>query len=665
MGKSSDILCGGMAVTYEIPKRKRRPSLVREQLSLLLRAHQQLDLLLLDEPRTLADFTDGSYAAVENKHVGQFVRKHRTPDRSYNVGAFSRDIAAGKNTYVYDAHTYHTKVPPEAIRQLVEHYTQPGDLVLDSFCGSGMTGVAALQSRRKAILSDLSPAATFIALNFMTPVVQDFMQVVNEVLTQTQQEEIALYGTHCRTCRALIPMEYMVWSYGLVCQSCGKEFVLWDVARDEQESVRESKIRSEFDCPHCDQHLAKRALRRTKLYPVQVGYRCCKSGLTECKASPDEFDLAVIGAAELAALENGLWHPTAEFPNGVNTRQAIAHGLTSVDKLYTSRNLRAMARLWDIARRWPNDGISLKLMFAVTSLYQRVTKLSEFRFWGGSGNIANYNVPMIFNEQNVFKVFRRKAKTIRDYLEMWQPGDTSPFCISTQSATDVAQIPNDSLDYIFTDPPFGANINYSEMNYLWESWLDVFTDTTHEAIVNRVQGKTLDHYRRLIARSLREMYRVLKPGRWLTLVFHNSSAVVWASIQQALHESGFSLVRTQALDKQHGTFKQFVSENAVGYDLMLHCQKSVHGTVSTMPSKTKPTSESALRAFMARTLAAKPDGFVVRYLHVKRRDEFDYRRLYSLWLKELVESGKTIDLNFEEFRKTVARILTSTPRQEA
>jgi len=661
----SDILSGKMVVNYEISTRKGRPSVVREQLGLLLCAGKDMDLPLLDKQRTLTSFSGGSYAAQTNPRIRQFVRSHRTPDRPYNVGAFSRDISAGKNTYAYDAHTYHTKVPPEAIRQLVEYYTQSGDLVLDPFCGSGMTGVAALQSARKPILSDLSPAATFIAFNFLTPVAsQKFMQAVNEVLTHTREEEVALYGTHCRTCRALVPMEYMVWSYGLLCQFCGKEFVLWDVARDEKESVRESKVRSEFDCPHCGRHVAKRALRRTKLYPVQVGYRCCKSRLAESKAPPNEFDLTVIGAAELAALENDLWYPAAEFPEGVNTRQAIAHGLTSVDKLYTSRNLRAMARLWDIARRWPDEAISLKLMFTVTSLYQRVTKLSEFRFWGGSGNIANYNVPMIFNEQNVFKVFRRKAKTIRDYMETWPRDTTSPFCISTQSATDLAQIPNDSLDYIFTDPPFGANINYSEMNYLWESWLDVFTDTTHEAIVNRVQGKTLDDYRGLIAQSLREMYRVLKPGRWLTLVFHNSAAAVWASIQQALHESGFSLVRTQALDKQHGTFKQFVSANAVGYDLMLHCQKSALVAVPAMSSKAKPTSESALRAFVARTLAAKPDGFVVRYLHVKRRAEFDYRKLYSLWLKELVEAGETIDLNFEEFRKTVARILISKPRQE-
>ncbi|MBI4785518.1 MAG: hypothetical protein HY782_00505 [Chloroflexi bacterium] len=322
-----------------------------------------------------------------------------------------------------------------------------------------------------------------------------------------------------------------------------------------------------------------------------------------------------------------------------------------MDTLYTTRNLQAVARLWDIARRWRDRDLSLKLMFTVTSLYQRVTRLSEFRFWGGSGNIANYNVPMIFNEQNVFKVFHRKARTIRDYLDTWSQPPDMPFCISTQSATDLRQIPDASIDHIFTDPPFGSNINYSEMNYLWEAWLGIFTDTREEAIVNRMQGKTVEDYRGLITNALREMHRVLKPGRWLTLVFHNSSSEIWAAIQAALRASGFELAKIQTLDKRHGTFKQFVSENAVGYDLILHCTKRFHDTAPIHDSKKESTALSAIRLFLASTLKQDPDGFVVRYLHVGRQDELDTRKLYSLWLKKQMEADTIIDLDYHIFRQ--------------
>ncbi|MCI0487030.1 MAG: hypothetical protein L0229_10560 [Blastocatellia bacterium] len=602
----------------------------------------------------IADF----YSPYANEALREFVESHSGSNPEYTINPLPENLVAGKNTYVYDAHTYHTKVPPEAITHLIEHYTEPGELVLDPFCGSGMMGVAALRCRRIPILIDLSPAATFIAMNFLTPVDErKYQSAVEKVLAAIYDEEILLYGTHCRYCKQQVPLEYMVWSYGLICEFCHKEFVLWDVARDERENVRESRIKKEFDCPHCGRHVQKRKLQRTRLYPVQVGYRCCNSGLQESQAAPDEYDLNVIRNSESASITEDLWYPTARLPAGVNTRQAIAHGMKSVDALYTRRNLRAVARLWDIARRWRDREMSLKLMFTVTSLYQRVTRLSEFRFWGGSGNIANYNVPMIFNEQNVFKVFNRKAKTVRSYFATCAQRAEIPFCISTESATDLSNIPDDSIDHVFTDPPFGSNINYSEMNFLWEAWLGVFTDTKDEAIINRAQNKTITQYSELLTKALLEMHRVLKPGRWLTLVFHNSSSEVWSVIQKAISSGGFRIEKTQTLDKRHGTFKQFVSENAVGYDLILHCRKYSGDEAGIKLPHRRVTSPSVIREFIERTLKQTPDEFIVRYLHVKRPNELDSRKLYSLWLKERTESGQIVDLDYEQFRRIINQVV--------
>lgn len=628
-------------------------------------------LELLDRSRSIGSLASERYAPHANPFLSRFVASHATQSDicAGADGDLPAVIVAGKNTHVYDAHTYHTKVPPEAIAQKIEQHTRPGDMVLDPFCGSGMTGVACLKTGRVPVLIDLSPAATFIAYNYLTPIeTRRYDDAYRRVLASCRDEETRLYGTHCRTCGRLVPMEYMVWSYGLECSHCGREFVLWDAARDERSDVRQSKILTEFDCPHCGRRVLKRGLRRTRLYPVQVGYRCCRSGLRESKASPDEYDLDLIEATRTVDPSLGLWYPTAALPSGLNTRQAIAHGFATVDSLYTGRNLRAVARLWDIARRWPDEAEALKLMFTVTSLYQRVTRLSEFRFWGGSGNIANYNVPMIFNEQNVFKVFARKAKTISAYLSSWQSAPAAPFCISTQSATDLSAIPDATIDYVFTDPPFGGNINYSEMNFLWESWLGVFTHTEPEAIINRTQGKTLESYRQLITQAMKEMWRVLKPGRWLTLVFHNSSAEVWESIQSAISSSGFHIERTQSLDKRHGTFKQFVSENAVGYDLMIDCRKMA-GTValkSDTPVNAAAATE-AVKAFALRAMLSRPRDFVVHYLHVKREDELDSRKLYSMWVQERVRAGAPVEMSFEEFRKaldgvSVDRLSPTQPR---
>ncbi len=606
-------------------------------------------------PEGAEDFRPILYL-TPNPHLGDFCNPSTAAKEVEEP--YLESISAGKNTYVYDAHTYHTKVPPQGIGLLIDYYTRPGDVVLDPFCGSGMTGVAAAERGRKVILSDLSPAAAFIAYNLNTPIDPgEYLQAVYRLLEEAEDLEHFLYDTHCRACGKLAPMLYTVWSYGFVCDHCHKEFVLWDVARDERPSVKESKIKSEFDCPHCQAGLKKRALRRTRRYPVLVGYRCCERSLKEATSPPDESDLATIEKIEPHGIPQPLWYPTAPFPDGVNTRQPVAAGIITVDKAYTPRALWAMAHLWDRAQKWPEPEVRDKLLFTLTSLYQRVTVFSEFRFWGGSGNTANFNVPAIMNEQNVFRAFERKANTISWYFKHAAPV-ARKLQVSAQSASRLAQLPDKSVDYVFTDPPFGGNINYSEMNFLWESWLRVYTDNKEEAIVNKVQKKGFDEYRELLTAAFSEIRRVLKDNGWLTVVFHNSSDKVWMALQQAISEAGFKIRGTQTFDKEHGTFKQFVSDNAVGYDLVIHCRKSEESRPPSLKEKSDVLEQA--KAFAQQAVRGELQNYIVRYLHVRRGDEFDYRKLYANWLADALPKS-LVSLSFEEFRGLVDEVL----RQEA
>ena len=168
--------------------------------------------------------------------------------------------------------------------------------------------------------------------------------------------------------------------------------------------------------------------------------------------------------------------PRNELPDGVNLNQPKRHGYDTVDKLYTPRNLAACGAIWREIRRLADPELASAITFVFTSMYQRVTRLSEYRFWGGSGNMANFNVPQISNESNVFVTFQRKAETIRKHLVATAQNYGGTCVIRTGSATHLEFLPDESIDFIFTDPPFGANINYSEMNFLWESWLGEFTD---------------------------------------------------------------------------------------------------------------------------------------------------------------------------------------------
>jgi DNA modification methylase len=561
-------------------------------------------------------------------------------------------IIAGKNSYAYDAHTYHTKVPPQGIETLISYYTKENDVVLDPFCGSGMTGLAAIRQKRNIILSDISPAAVFIAKNFTSNYsAEKYQEAISEILNELSDIEKNLYSTKCLTCNNITVQTYTVWSYGLICSNCNEEFILWDVARDERPSVKESKILTEFNCPKCTSLIKKRELKRTKLYPVQIGHRCCSKGMKDSTHSPSEYDIKEI--EKINSLKLDKWYPNKKFPIGTNTKQAINHGITSIDKCYTHRALIALSEIWEKCITYKKKEMRPLLAWTFTSLYQRVSVFSEFRFWGGSGNIANYNIPQIMNEQNVFKTFKRKASTIALHLKETKP-NTSKRNISIRSATELNHIPNKSIDYIFTDPPFGSNINYSEMNFIWESWLQIFTDIKNEAIVNKIQGKGLAEYEQIMTDSFKEMYRVLKDASWLTIVFHNSSEKIWNSIRNAIIKSGFSISKAQIFDKKHGTFKMFVSNNAVGYDLIIHCQKDI---VPKLFIKYETSIESFVKEKM------KTSEYIFNFIHVTRDPEIDFRKLYSEWIAQQIVSNN-IDVSFDNFRSIVSKFLNHAQTED-
>lgn len=565
------------------------------------------------------------------------------------ISAPASGMSAGKNTYTYDAHTYHTKVPPQGIAELLLHYLPDGGLVLDPFAGSGMTGVAARTVGYGCILNELSPAAAFIANQFNSTIDPDYYDAgVKAILTETQQVRSQLYQTTCRECGQTTELQYMVWSYQVICPHCTTEFQLWDHCRSYGTRVKEHKILKSFACPSCQNLLKKSLLKRTDAYPVMVGYKCCGSRQQEVTHPLNQTDLDLIAALEQATPIVSGFVPQQRLYEGVNLRQPLKHGLDRIDKFYTHRNLVAMSNLWAAIHRIEDDQLAAFLAFTFTSLYQRVTKLSEFRFWGGSGNTARFNVPYIFNEANVFLTFARKARSISDHLRTTARSYKGNTVVINGSATALVDIPDQSIDLIFTDPPFGANINYSEMNILWEAWLGRYTNAKDEAIVNRFQNKDISAYQALMGESMKECFRVLKPNGWMLLMFMNTSKEVWEALRQAISQAGFLIAKIDLFDKQHGTFKQFVNENAAGFDLVIHCRKQVivpHDDTLIIPENVQQSIIELVRS--------KGDNIpYITYLHVQREQEIDYRQMYSEWLTiAMANNLATVDFSF--FRKVV------------
>lgn len=626
---------------------------------IVLRNDGQLNLFAPETPiakkvspgtSVLLRIKSGRFFDNGEKVLEQILHFHNVPAFTTNSPA-KNGTSAGKNTYTYDAHTYHTKVPPQGIVEFLKYYLPQGGLVLDPFGGSGMTGVAALVAGMNVVLNELSPAACFIAHNFTERVSNtDFAKATKSVLAELIQLRKDLYTTECRECGKQTEILYTVWSYLVQCPHCQSEFRLWDHCRQYGSNVREHKILSEFPCPNCGKLLKKSRLARKNTEPVMLGYKCCDKVQREHPLSAkDILRVEQIDANPLLAED---FYPKTHISDGVNLNQPKRHGFDTIDKFYTKRNLCALSHLWKEIHRLEDQQLASMLAFVFTSLYQRVTRLSEFRFWGGSGNTARFNVPFIFNEANVFVTFERKAANILDHLQTTVQHYQGNKVVVCNSATQLDYLPDNSVDFIFTDPPFGANINYSEMNILWESWLGEFTDNTSEAIVNRAQGKGLEEYESLMTASLSECYRVLRPGHWMLLVFMNSSSKVWEALNQAVRQAGFVPEQINIFDKQHGTFKQFVNENTAGSDLVLHCRKPVaNGSIQT--SSEKLSWQKSIAQFFEQRTGDLP---VTIFFHVARDSESDYRTLFSEWIGFGLLKGHQLT-DFSNFRATAEKII--------
>jgi DNA modification methylase/predicted RNA-binding Zn-ribbon protein involved in translation (DUF1610 family) len=537
---------------------------------------------------------------------------------TYHREPFAADVSEGKNDPIYNAHSYHTKVPHRAIMRYILHYTDPGDIVLDGFCGTGMTGVAAqlcgdrraVQSLgyqvqddgtvldekgrpfsrlgpRRAVLIDLCPAATFIAYNYNTPVDPDaFEREARRILREVEEECGWMYETwhpHCDAPdRVRARINYTVWSDLFLCPHCGQEIVFWDVAVDRASG----RVREEFPCPRCGALHTKRTLdrawetvydralkapvRRARQVPVLINYTL---GRRRYEKTPDAADLDLLRRIEESDIPYPF--PTDPLPEGEKTRDPMNVGITHVHHFYTRRNLWTLAAM---LKRIKALGYPLQavLQFLWHSLLLGYTKLNRYgathysqvnRFLSGTLYVSS-----LVSEVSLRYAFEGKIERLSSVFSSLRLR-TGTTIISTQSTHRLQGIPDSSVDYVFVDPPFGANLMYSELNFLWEAWLGVFTDNRPEAVVNKTQGKGLPEYQALMEACFREFYRVLKPGRWMTVEFHNSQNRVWNAIQEALQRAGFVVADVRTFDKQQGTFNQVTATGAVKQDLIISAYK--------------------------------------------------------------------------------------------
>jgi DNA modification methylase len=639
------------------------------------------DILALSDPPY--------YTACPNPWLADFVKhygKPYDPKDKYHREPFAADVSEGKNHPIYNAHSYPTKVPHRAIMRYILHYTEPGDILFDGFCGTGMTGVAAelcgdqaeVQSlgyslagnrqildesrtrvsslgARRALLLDLAPAASFIAANYNTPVAPSRVRrAVDSILAHLARDLGWMYETRHSTGKMIGHINYTVWSDIFTCPECGGRVTFWKESVD----LKRGEAKTEFPCPHCSVSLTKRkleqfyetkhdpatgrTLRIALQEPVLINYSV---GTKRWEKVPDDEDLHRI--ARSAQLAGRASFPTDALPDGFNLRQPKeSHGFVHAHLFYTPRTLAAVHAFRSL---WPPD-LRRTLDFVLGSILPKLTKLNRYMRQHGSralvGPMANaLYVPPISVENNVFDQIAFQVKKI---LQAIPKGRTS--VIGTASATNVP-LPPSSVDYVFVDPPFGANIMYSDMLFLRESWLRVRTNTEHEAIENSFQKKSIDDYRLLMGRCFAEAFRLLKPGRWMTVEFSNTQAAVWNALQTTLQEAGFVIASVAALDKTRGGFHAMTSPTAVKQDLVISAYKP-NGGLEDRFAKRGDSEEGLwdfIRTHLGNLAIVRPKGGKIDPI-----PERDARILFDRAVAFYVRHGLPVPISAPEFQTGLA-----------
>lgn len=535
------------------------------------------------------------YTACPNPYIEEFIENYGSIYNSetdeYKKLPYTADIDTNKNDKLTNAHSYHTKSPWHAIQQYIEHYTNPGDIVLDCFSGSGMTGIAAQKANRKAILLDLSPVASFITANYNSSVSSDrFLTIGGEIISKLKENYLWLIQTKHSGNEFGIITSVLI-SEHFNCPICNNEFQLWDFALNETER----KLEDTFPCKSCGADISKNTSKKTinKYFDkyINAEIECVATSIVEItydfngksfKKKPDDYDLGLLEKIDNYSIQN--WFPTNPFMGigakwGDTWRSGVHIGMTHVHHFFTKRNLILLSELFSLISNVDDKLIKSKLLVTFNSMLLRSSKKAILAvgnyFNGGGGYITtisgNMYIPSLFFEVGIIDQFENRLKKINEINK--SNFNTDKIRVSCQSATDFSNIPSNSIDYIFVDPPFGENLMYSELNFIYEAWLKIVTNNSEEAIMNKSQQKSINEYNDLMRTCFENLFRILKPNRWITIEYHNSKSSIWNGLQESLTKSGFIIAHTSVLKNKGGSFTINVSPNSVSNDLIINAYK--------------------------------------------------------------------------------------------
>ena len=408
---------------------------------------------------------------------------------------FNEAVVAKTHPPLYLMHKFWARKPHNVVARYIEYYTDPGDVVVDPFMGSGVTVIEAARLGRRAIGNDLNPIACFITRMTLLPVDLSKLQAAFDRIQTAVRDKIDSY-------------------YKVTCTNpkCGEDAITTHVVWRQDKFKGEKMFLLKVSCPHCGRK-------------------------EERKPTDDDLQRYEAIAAE----------PIPYFyPKDVKLHVTAKRSVEFIHELFTHRALICLSILHNAVCQVDNNGLRSLVLFALTSTLAQTSRMPPYAPSSGiSWKVPNYWVPPTHWEQNVWHAFEERFKKVQRGKK-----ESGAICtrgkdvkILTRDATDMAVIPTASADYIFTDPPYGDAVPYFGLSLMWAAWLgwEKKLDFDHEIIISERGDyeKELEDYRKMLKDSFREMFRVLKDRGTVTVTFHNREIRVWNALVAAAFQAGF------------------------------------------------------------------------------------------------------------------------------
>jgi DNA modification methylase len=506
------------------------------------------------------------YGNHPNPHLRNFAEKNSTEIDPKTPKELPPSQTVQKVGNIYELHSYWSKKPYFAIQRFIEHYSNKGALILDPFCGCGSTLQAAVSLGRNAIGIDLSPSACHISANtLLLADINNIESQANKIVCEVEKELSEIYSIKYEGKRWVISS--LIHSDTIRCVKCLNYFSILETGTTNTRQ----------QCPFCDEKFSTRS-RKLEYGPDHIVAMELRKDLNSKRGKyvwlDDDSDLLKeINLTSEYTKKVDFTREQFQYP--IPSRlielggRLMTTGTTTLGKLVDDRALLTLTALFSKINNVADYAMRNKLLLAFTSILKNCSKMYRYHEGGGGSPIGAYYIPPNRKELNPLFAFQDKIKTIiKATQEMFSWGQYN-YCVSTQSAVEL-NMPSNSIDYVFTDPPYADTMPFGALNFIWDGWLSPDWNWMEKEAISENWGPVL-------LKTFKEVNRVLKPNAFCSVCYHDTSEGTWEELLDIMAEAGFkSVIGRDVLyiETTQRAYQQTVSSKVVKRDHVVNFQKA-------------------------------------------------------------------------------------------